>query len=790
MNGDRNPIRLLHLCLLVLLAAAACAAPESARFTGDIREELAAARGFTAALAERGRAAGPIEVEEAVALGYLERLRLGLGSPFRLVDQALVDPRLRPELARRVGWALLAGAVDRAGGVVEPAALDWIQRGDGGPAPGLGRRHLEVVRRAVLEGSDARGGEVAVRLAYALAAGEGTVRPGAPALVARVAATLVDAQLAREDAIRLLRAAGTTGRDPLELVPEWRAERRFQVERPRFDAPPPRQEREALEMVPALLQALRSADVAYGLGGAGAAVTTPAPAPLLGAGAAAVLRDAAAELELPPHSAVVVALMVQRDVLLDEAGLTPRERAGRAAFVEASRNEESLVAEHALLVAADPRRRTPVAATVLWAATALRAFAQEEPWFPGMGGPTPQELQARFRLGSVRFDDEVPEAWRPYYRRLLAGALADVERVLPSVSFRGLNVRFGGRQEGTTLALHDPRSRTLVLPVATGAGTVAHEIAHDLDWQLALRRYNVRGAYATDRAAGRAGDRLGELLLGLGREPLEPPRSGAAPMHARRPAEVFARAIDWFVAVSLAREGRSNGALTSVLDDVLTGFGSTRPPDVTGGAGLALVAILDEVAPVFPETRSWFLGQYGTGRVLTPYDLVRRVLEAPFSAHDQQLLQVDAPPEGEPPPEEHPPLALEARFARIEQARSSANAAIDAWVCRTPMATYDPALERARRRLVLLVAEAQARGVVRSYVAEAVPGTIRPWPIMPLGPGPRHDLPADSADAAFLDMLVRRAEAVGRADLPGARRGFDLPRQPGHCAAAPLFVPD
>jgi hypothetical protein len=641
----------------------------------------------------------------------------------------------------------------------------------------------------VLETADPRSGEVAVRLAYALAAAEGTVRPGAPALVARVAATLVDAQVAREDAIRLLRAAGTAGRDPLELVSEWRAERRFQVERPRFDAPAPRQERDALEMVPALLQALRSADVAYGAGTALPAASAPLP-PLLGVDAAAVLRTAAADLEMPPHSAVVVAVMVQRDVLLEEAGLTPRERAGRAAFVNGSRNEESLVAEHALLVAVDPRRRTPLAATVLWAATGLRAFAQEEPWFPGMGGPTPQELQTRFRLASVRFDDEVPEAWRPYYRRLLASALADVERVLPSVSFRGLNVRFDGPQEGPTLALHDPRSRTLVLPVGTGAGTIAHEIAHDLDWQLALRRYHVRGAYATDRAAGRPGDRLGELLLGLGREPLEPPRSGAVPMHARRPAEVFARAIDWFVAVSLAREGRSNGALTSVLDDVLTGFGSTRPPDVTGGAGLALVAILDEVAPVFSETRSWFLGQYGTGRVLTPYDLVRRVLEAPFSAHDQQLLQVDAPPDAEPPAEEQPPLALEARFARIEEARRSANAAIDAWVCRTPIATYDPALERARRRLVLLAAEAQARGVVRSYVAEAVPGTVRPWPIMPLGPGPRHGLPADSADAAFLGMLVRRAEAVGRAELPGERRGFDLPRQPGHCIAAPLFVPD
>ena len=48
--------------------------------------------------------------------------------------------------------------------------------------------------------------------------------------------------------------------------------------------------------------------------------------------------------------------------------------------------------------------------------------------------------------------------------------------------------------------------------------------------------------------------------------------NGYRPPHDLRPAEVFARNFDWFVAVSLAREGRVNGYLTAVQDEVLTGY--------------------------------------------------------------------------------------------------------------------------------------------------------------------------------------------------------------------------
>ncbi|NIP81743.1 MAG: hypothetical protein GWM90_22010, partial [Gemmatimonadetes bacterium] len=229
---------------------------------------------------------------------------------------------------------------------------------------------------------------------------------------------------------------------------------------------------------------------------------------------------------------------------------------------------------------------------------------QERPWFPGFGGPTRTDLEDRFGLASIEFPDSVPSHWRPYYRRMLKSGLADLQRILPSLDVRGLAIRFEGREGSPgTLAVHDPGTRTLYVPPQTGAGTLAHEIAHDMDWTTAVRRYRVRGDYGTDRAVRLSDERLAGVLRGLSTTALIPPGDPAQPpTHANRPAEVFARSMDWFVAVALAREGRINGYLSSVQDEVLTGYGTVAPPDVTGTAGQALMALLDEVAPVYPET--------------------------------------------------------------------------------------------------------------------------------------------------------------------------------------------
>src|SRR5690606_12834224 len=81
--------------------------------------------------------------------------------------------------------------------------------------------------------------------------------------------------------------------------------------------------------------------------------------------------------------------------------------------------------------------------------------------------------------------------------------------------------------------------------------------------------------------------------------------------HATRPAEVFARGTDWLVSTLLGREGRLGGYLTSFQDPILTGYGTTRGPDISGAAVPALLSIMESVAPVDSLTREWALDRYG-----------------------------------------------------------------------------------------------------------------------------------------------------------------------------------
>ena len=84
---------------------------------------LARATGYydsTITLARGTRPTGPRGDRLTIGLGYLERLRIGTASPFRLVDEALHDPRgdrhdligpiLRVELADLWGGAAIDDA--------------------------------------------------------------------------------------------------------------------------------------------------------------------------------------------------------------------------------------------------------------------------------------------------------------------------------------------------------------------------------------------------------------------------------------------------------------------------------------------------------------------------------------------------------------------------------------------------------------------------------------------------------------------------------------------------------
>ena len=766
---------------LALAAVFSCRPVDQDGLGPDVRRGLSQGRDAAAGWVVASRTVPDIDASSAIAVGYLERLRLGLGSPFRLIDYATRDPRLADSVRVELGWALLARTLDRSAYQVSTAVLDRVVPAEPGQRrPALGHEHLELIDNAIRESPDPRTGELAVRLAYALAAAEKSLAPRAPEIGARVAALVRDRELARNDAFRLLRAAQENGVDPLVLLRRWRAERRFEVEQPPMRLASAELEREAMDLAPRLAEALRELQ---------ARRPDEATAPrydqtdrgLLGRFAAERLAAVADSFDSPAQTPVVISARLYRKDLVEGPGLTADERERRARFVAEASNEERFAALHALLRRSSPGDVTPALAA-LSAAVALRAYAQEEVWFPGYGGPSVRELQERYGLASIRFGDDVPAGWRPYYRRMLQVALSDLYRVLPALDLEGLSVVFteGGKQEAT-LAMHDPRGRRLLLPPSTAAGTIAHEVAHDLDWQVALRRYRVRGDYATDRATRSARDRLAHRINDLAAASLNPEgldeRTSA---HARRPAEVFARNIDWFVAVSLAADGRINGYLSSVQDDLLTGYGTVRPPDITGTAGRALVNILDEVAPVYPETRDWFLKTYGPSRALTAYDLVRRVLESPAAPQPTA--------ETVNPLEFGASAALASAFEPVDRAREDGFLAIDEWICRSPGAPYHPDLELTRRRLVAEAASARARGVALERARELAGSNGRAWIARRLY-GPRWaGFNADSALQSLLEPLIDGVNQVARADLDVANSRFDLSTPPPRCAAAPFRV--
>jgi hypothetical protein len=531
-------------------------------------------------------------------------------------------------------------------------------------------------------------------------------------------------------------------------------------------------ERDALELAPKLAQALRMLTPRL------AEITASRPAApdvrpsLLLPHVAARLAEIAEATNMPPQAPIAIAARTYRSELTKQPWLGEEERARREHFMTLAQ-EEAFVAGYALLQRGSPTDAGPSLATV-WAAVALRTYAQESVWFPGFGGPTARELEERFGFAYVRFAEDVPADWRPYYRTMLESAVRDMQRVLPALDLRGLGVRFSLAQRGdATLAMHDPKARELVLPPGSSAGTIAHEIAHDLDWQVALRRYRVRGDYATDRASRDVTDRLAMRVRSLAQDAtMETAGSERLHAHATRPAENFARAIDWFVAASLASQGRSNGYLSSVQDDVLTGYGTVRPPDITGRAGDAIINILDEVAPIYPETREWFLKSYGSARALNSFDLIRSIVEVELPRETDVRATVAAAQS----------IAVDPIFVAINSARVRGFSAIDNWVCRAPGGAYNAQLEQARRRLVVASAAARARGVALQR-ARALSGEagVR-WVARRLfgGPWPAQEL--EEGMEELLAELVASANGLGSIEVRPQTGWFELSSTPSHCS--------
>lgn len=750
------------LMALVLASLAGCDTVAAPSFSSDIDELLARGEAYSRALAQRPNPA--VGDEDVVARGYLERARLGIGSPFRLVSYALRDPRLQPETREQLAYAIFDQVLRGRTYEVDPAVLELLELRGASRPRGVGEFHLSLIERVVAEAPSATSGERAVRLGYMLAGTERTIDASPDPVVGYAAALVADRRRAREDAVLLLRTAARLGEDPLALLEAWRRDLRFSVEAPAMSLVLPSEE---------AAEASRGEQLAAQLRALGQRLNAPAAQPALPhphqawqtswltVATAARLLELAEHHDYPVQAPVAVAVAINRDALVNRGGLSAEEVQRRGDFADVAINEEKLAAAAARLVLGERSRTPRLSLVVMQAGVFMRGWNQEEPWYPGDPAPSARDLENRFGLASVVFDDDVPEAWRPYFRRMLGRALADHQRVLPTASLRGLTVRFGAVPAGAeALALHEPRSRTLILPPHTGAGTIAHEIAHDLDWQLARKRYNRRGGYASDLAVNRQkGDRVAASLVGLAASFSRD--DGAALAHERRPAEVFARGMDWLVAAFLAAEGRTGGYLTSFQDAAVAGYGSTRSPHVDGAAMPALLTILDQIAPVTPEARQWASDAYGPHRTLTAKELVRALISGAV--------------EGD---------AFE-RFAALERGRDRTLEGLNAASCLMTPSFETRRLVAVRRSVIGATVRSAARGIVidgvRAVAADLVdpvaPRLVDDFLVWRLDGGPE---PADSAVHQLIpaveELLLRSAQLVDEAPAPAVGFGFDPER--------------
>jgi hypothetical protein len=612
--GRRSSFLLTATTLAVVLLGSASAPPSA---SGNLAKSLAGATAYFDSIVVLARNARPVGArgdQLTIELGYLERLRLGLGSPFRLVDEALHDPRLDSASRDRTSHALLGRLRRGDAYVLDALPLEgsgpWTRDGHGA----TGDAHLALIDRAIRSSSDPRAGELAVRLAYTLGAAAGTVSPASVSIAVQSAALVRDRELALLDAHDLINEAAALHQDVMTLLEAKRALRAFRVEQPTLAPLSSQLQLEAMNAVPSLVRALDTLERAT---------------------AASPEADGATASLLDSHFAIRLDELGRARPPVAQVAVTLRSHVRTSLHAT---NEETLAGSLALADATSDSSDRDDALAALASAVAVRSLSQSEPWFPGEGGPAVSDLMAEFGLAGVTFGRNVPADWRPYFARELRGALLDLSSAMPGLSVDGLRIRFGGEAlNDSALAMHDPKTRTLQLSIETSAGTLAHELAHDLDWQAARRMFSSGGGYSTDRAMRERRGALASSMLGLAEarvlrgSPAGATPVGGMPSTMGRPTELFARGADWFVASVLAQQGRSNGFLSVIEDGTLTGYAAGSPAGLGLAGAQSLLAALGEMTYVPDSVRAGFESQWADPRVIDPLLLVRRVLETPVA---------------------------------------------------------------------------------------------------------------------------------------------------------------
>jgi len=613
----------------------------------------------------------------AIAWGYDERLRLGLESPFRLLEQGSRDSRLTLDERRTVAWALLAHTLRGDTHHFDPASLDAIGPWAAGGRGASGEWHNEVIERAVVSAGDPRAAELGIRLAYTLASAEKIVGGIAPTLAAEAAALVADREIARREARDVVRSAGAV--DPIDIVRYRRSHRKFYVERPVLLAAPPELEAQAIVVAERVLRSLRDWT------GDGGTLTGNMPSS----------RSLASELlavgrAMPPTGPLAVTVQRYLPMIRGQARSIDAEALAR------TQNAEMLVATLPEARDSLPRtERRALGRLMLAAAVSMRSLAQERVWFPGDSALTPNQAAATLGLASITFDRDVPRAWQPSYVLALADAIGDLRRILPAVRLEQLHVRFRLTSPAdSALAMHDPRTRTLHLPVTTATGTLTHEIAHDLDRQSAALQHlaGYRSDIVARQKLGVAGasrsSRVAASLRALSDE-----LNANAPLNiADRPAEVFATRVDWFVASALARKGISDGFLSAVQDELLTGH-VVHPERLRNvGTSRTLLPAIDGMTPVAPTV--------SLSAEPSTQSLLRWALNTPIDRRG---------------------LGSAMRESRVWEPASLEDA----------RSRCEPSTEKGQ--LLRLGAEARARGWLRLRAKWTPPATRTPWQHAALG---------------------------------------------------------
>jgi len=483
---------------------------------------------------------------DALQALYLARVESGVGSPFHAVEAALRDPWLPDSIRANLASAMLANVLMIAPTAVGEYALDKFA--------------AALIDSVVRSHSEPRRGEEVVRIGFELAAASGAVSRSEAGVAADVAALARDAVYARRDVARLVTAAHSGGLAPLELLPLWREERRFDVERPIVYPIEWASSRELVAHATRLFELLDAR-----AGKAEGAIVDSVPLRVLVADFAVrhSARQVARDRNAPPSPAI--------------AQVTPTPA---PAHLTSATNEEELAAVWLSLTSLQLTERTSWARAVAAAGVRLRTNAQERVWFAGDHAPKASEVQQRHGLSAITLASSIRPSWREYALLSLDRALVDARRVLPDLDLRGLRIHVGLKAEwpARAMALHDPESRTIYFPLGTAPGVLAHELGHDLDWQVARTVFGEQGIYATDGTARRASPILAAPVERLTSASA---LSGLAPTRHTlnaRPTEILARHVDWIIAAALANMGRSNGFLSTV-QDAGDALGNTSAPE-------------------------------------------------------------------------------------------------------------------------------------------------------------------------------------------------------------------